>query len=104
MLERTVPSGGGADTVNRGESWFAGNTPFANTHASTYRANYDLAQPQESIFMIAGGQSGNPFSRHYDDLIETWAKGGFIKMTTDRAAVENEFHETLTLKPAPAAP
>jgi penicillin amidase len=22
-----------------------------------------------------GGQSGNPGSRHYDDLIDTWAKG-----------------------------
>ena len=25
--------------------------------------------------IYSGGQSGNPGSSHYDDLIDTWAKG-----------------------------
>ena len=104
MLERKVPSGGSADTINRGETWFASKTPFANIHASTYRAVYDLGDPQASIFIIAGGQSGNPFSRHYDDLVAKWSQGAYVPMVTDRAAIEAKFHETLTLTPPSAQP
>lgn len=104
MLARNVPSGGSADTIDRGETWFASKTPFANIHASTYRAVYDLGNPQGSVFIIAGGQSGNPFSRHYDDLIGKWSTGGYVPMVTDRAAIEAGFHETLTLAPLAAAP
>lgn len=104
LLQRMVATGGGADTINRGLTWFSGPEPFANIHGSTYRAIYDLADPQESLFVIAGGQSGNPFSRHYGDLIARWARGDYVKMTTDRAVIERGFHETLTLVPASTAP
>ncbi len=27
------------------------------------------------MFALAGGQSGNPFSSHYADLLPAWARG-----------------------------
>ena len=71
-----VPTGGDSVTVNvghfnlRNQRW-----PFANTHAATYRAIYHLADLDQSRFVTATGQSGNPLSRHYDDLTVLWASG-----------------------------
>ena len=71
-----VPTGGDSVTLNvghfnpRNQRW-----PFANTHAATYRAIYHLADLDQSRFDTATGQSGNPLSRHYDDLTVLWASG-----------------------------
>src|SRR6185436_11895972 len=51
--------------ANRGDMDFADDAePFANRHASSLRAIYDLADPDASRFIMPGGQSGNPFSAH----------------------------------------
>jgi penicillin amidase len=47
---------------------------------------YDLADLDRSVFMMAPGQSGRPFSRHAHDFLERWRDG-----------------KTVTLGPAPAA-
>ena len=49
--------------------------------------------------MLAGGQSGNPLSPHYDDLIETWQRGGGVPLHWSREAVERATVATLTLVP-----
>ena len=63
----------------------AGRAPDrdANVHAWAYRGVYDFADPDSSVFVIATGQSGNPLSRHYDDLGELWRRGEYIPMTLD---------------------
>lgn len=97
---RSVPTDGGADTINRGLTNFSSRRPFANIHGSTYRAVYDLAEPERSIFMISTGQSGNPLSPHFDDLLEPWARGEYLAMTTDRKALETKGVDLLRLVPA----
>jgi penicillin G amidase len=59
--------------------------PFASTHAATYRAIYDLADLDQSRFVTATGQSGNPLSRHYGDLTELWARGASVPILRDGA-------------------
>ncbi|MCE8458607.1 penicillin acylase family protein, partial [Rhodovulum sulfidophilum] len=59
--------------------------PFANLHGAGYRAVYDFADPDSSVFIISTGQSGHPLSRHYDDLGELWRRGEYIPMTLDPA-------------------
>lgn len=69
-----VESPGGPYTLNRGRTDFGDEeAPFANRHASSYRAIYDLADLDNSTFMIPTGQSGNVFSGHYSDLAEPWS-------------------------------
>lgn len=56
-------------TVNRG-TYLPGG--FRHVHGAGLRAVYDLSDLSASRFIIATGQSGNPLSRHYDDLLEAW--------------------------------
>ena len=66
IFDIVVPSAGDAYTVNAGAMDFnAGGEPFANRHAASLRHISDLADPQASVFIHSGGQSGNPLSPHY---------------------------------------
>ena len=97
----TVPSDGDGYTINRGDMDFSDDAePYANRHASSMRAIYDLADPQGSLFMMPGGQSGNPLSPHYRDLAAPWARGDYLPMVTDRAKLEAAGVRRLVLKPA----
>ncbi|MFW6260026.1 MAG: penicillin acylase family protein [Spirochaetota bacterium] len=66
------PLAGGPSTVNVAH-WDSGE-PFEVTVIASQRAIYDLADPDNSRFMHTTGQSGHPFHRHYDDMIEPWRK------------------------------
>ncbi|MBL3550774.1 penicillin acylase family protein [Rhodovulum sulfidophilum] len=79
------PTSGGDNTLNRGLTKGTDPFPFANLHGAGYRAVYDFADPDSSVFIISTGQSGHPLSRHYDDLGELWRRGEYIPMTLDPA-------------------
>ncbi|HLO75302.1 MAG TPA: penicillin acylase family protein [Magnetospirillum sp.] len=53
------------------------------------RAIYDLSDLSQSRFTIATGQSGNPLSRHYDDLMSAWRDNRGLSMgrRSDNTAV-----------------
>jgi penicillin amidase len=95
-----VPSAGDAYTINAGRSDFADDAaPYASRHAASYRAIYDLADPQDSLFIQSGGQSGNPLSPHYRAFAEPWAHGEYIRMLTGRAQLEAHGVQRLVLAP-----
>ncbi len=58
--------------------------PFEATLGPTFRAVYDLADPDRSRFLQPTGQSGHFLSAHYADLQLLWAKGEGLAMTTGR--------------------
>jgi penicillin amidase len=103
-LDRQVPTGGGIDTIDRGQVYFGGDHPLANVHGAGYRAIYDLNDPEASVFVISTGQSGNPLSPYYDNLIEAWAHGAYLPMTTRRAAIEEGGAQLLRLTPPESQP
>jgi penicillin amidase len=76
-------TGGGDHTLMRGLTAGSGPNPFANVHAAGYRGIYDMADPDGSLFVIATGQSGHPFSRFYDNLGESWRQGAYVPMSLD---------------------
>jgi penicillin amidase len=93
-----LPSDGGPFTLNRGMVRTGNDrAPYASVHGAAYRAVYDLANPGKSRYMVSPGQSGNWFSRHYDDLANTWRNGGFISLQTP-----GKNAHLLTLRPRPA--
>jgi penicillin amidase len=95
-----VPSGGDAYTVNAGASDFNDEAePYANRHAASLRAISDLADPQASVFIHSGGQSGNPFSPHYRDFAAPWARGEYVPMITERRRLEADGAQRLALAP-----
>jgi penicillin amidase len=72
---------GGNDTLNRGAMWLGrSQAPFQHRHGAGLRVVIDMADPEASRFVIATGQSGNPLSPHYRDLIGIWRDGGALRM------------------------
>jgi penicillin amidase len=95
-----VPSAGDAYTVNVGRSnFFDDAAPFANRHAASLRAIYDLGNLDNSLFIHSGGQSGNPLSPNYAAFSKAWANVEYIPMRTARAAIEKGGVKKLVLLP-----
>ncbi len=100
FFDISVPTPGDAYTINAGRSEFNDEAaPYASRHAASYRAIYDLANPDASLFIHSGGQSGNPLSPHYRSFTEAWARGEYIRMVTDRERLEAEGAQRLVLTP-----
>ena len=100
FFDVSVPSPGDAYSINVGRSDFNDDAaPYANRHAASYRAIYDLADPQGSLFIHSGGQSGNPLSPHYRTFAQPWSRGEYIRTITDRRMLEAAAVQRLVLAP-----
>lgn len=76
---------GGDFTIARTATSSRGKDPFGAIAGAGYRAVYDFADPDSSVFIIATGESGHPLSAHYDDLSDLWRRGEYIPMSLDPA-------------------
>jgi hypothetical protein len=92
-----VPRGGDATTLNN-----TGNDP-RQVHGASFRVVMDLADWDRSTTINVPGQSGQPGSRHYGDLLPLWAKGAYHPLPFSREAVERNATSRLTLLPMPRA-
>lgn len=100
LFEIAMPHGGEKDTVNAGGYDVTNEAnPFRQIHGPGYRAVYDLAEPDRSVFIQSSGQSGNPFSPYYKNFAALWAEGRYVPMVTDRAKLEAGALGTLKLSP-----
>jgi penicillin amidase len=84
---------GDGSTLDRGGTGWDG---FEAVHGPSFRAVYDLADLDRSRFVMAPGQSGNPFSRHSHDFLMRWRDGDTILLGPVAAMVA----ATVTLTPA----
>ena len=101
LFDIRVPSPGDAYTVNVGRNNLNDEAqPFANRHAASLRAIYDLSDLEQSLYIHSGGQSGNIFSDHYEAFTEAWARNEYIPMRTARKTLDAEPHQLLRLLPA----
>ena len=50
------------------------------THGPSWRMIVDLGEKVQGYGVYPGGQSGNPGSPYYDNMVETWAKGGYYDL------------------------
>ena len=74
LFEVRVPTGGDPFTLNVGQYHLdKADAPYANRHAASLRAIYDLGDLERSVFIYQTGQSGNVFSPRYRDMSEDWA-------------------------------
>ncbi len=53
---------------------------ISSRNGPSWRMIVELNDPVEAHVVYPGGQSGNPGSRHYDDLIDDWATGKYYKV------------------------
>ncbi len=59
----------------------------------------DVGEWDEARFVLPGGQSGNPLSRHYDDQLPYWLRGESLRMAWSDDAVDRAVVSTLRLLP-----
>lgn len=85
-----LPSAGGPYTLMRGQTDFSKLHPYRSRSGSAYRAIYDLADLDSSIFIQSTGQSGHFLSRFYRNFSKRWAKAEFVTMTTVRSEYEKQ--------------
>ena len=82
LSDLSFPSSGDSYSLDRGGGFDTPrDQPLARTQAGGYRGLFDLADPTRSRFVIATGQSGHIFSRHYRDLMPLWRAGRAITLS-----------------------
>jgi penicillin amidase len=94
------PVGGSQSTVNVAHPRLRGDRPYDARLMASYRAIYDLADLDRSLYVIPTGQSGNVLSPHYKDLNPLWARVDYITIPTAPEAVRGTTRHRLTLQPA----
>lgn len=100
LVNVTTEVGGGNDTVLRAASDVTdAEAPFAAIHGAGFRGIYDLADLSRSRFVVAPGQSGNPLSIHYRDLVALWKGGASVTLAAPREALARQAFSSLTLRP-----
>ena len=73
--------------------------PFTATHGPGFRAIYDLADLEHSLFMQSTGQSGNVLSPWYRSFEQGWRGGEYFTIPTMRAAYASDAAGRLRLIP-----
>lgn len=101
IMNLTQPVPGGSFTVAESGILGRGSDPYQAVTGAGYRGVYDLADPDNSVFVISTGQSGHPFSRHYDDLAGLWRRGEYIRMSLDPELARAASVGITRLLPAP---
>jgi penicillin amidase len=75
------------------------NARFEHITGASYRHVFDLADWDRGWATSTPGQSGQPGSPHYADLLPLWAKGEYFPLAFSRARVEKVAQNRLQLKP-----
>jgi len=94
-----VADSGGGPAVNA-TSWnFSRDDPFDTRSLPSMRMIVDVGAFENSQTIHTTGQSGHPFSPHYDDMIDRWRSIQYHPMLWTRDQVQGAAAETLTLVP-----
>lgn len=101
-VEGKVETDGGDHTLNRGQSGRLKNDPHRHSHGAGFRAVYDLSNMWNSRFSLATGQSGNPLSPNYMNLLTHWRDGEYFSFTRSRDELKDQGSERLLLQPISA--
>lgn len=96
------PAPGSSNTVN--VTGYTIGDGYKTWNIPAMRLVVDFSQPEPMQLLIAGGQSGNPASRHYDDGIALFLTDkNRVMAFNDAAAIKKQFHKVLVLQPAESA-
>jgi penicillin amidase len=89
-----VPRPGDANTVNA-----TSGDHLQQTNGASWREILDVGDWDRSVMTNVPGESGDPSSKHYGDLLQDWAAGRYHPMPFSRKAVEAATEERIVLRP-----
>ena len=91
------PFGGDANTINQAASLPL--KPLApSDNLASMRAAIDVGAWSNSRYSMPGGQSGNPLSPHYDDILPLWLSGDGIAIAWSEDEIATATVQTLILQ------
>ncbi|MCC6317044.1 MAG: penicillin acylase family protein [Gemmatimonadaceae bacterium] len=89
-----VSRGGDANTV-----YATGGANYRQSAGASFREVIDLADFDNSFATNVPGQSADPRSPHYRDLLALWAEDAYFPLVYSRARVEAETEQVMWLRP-----
>jgi penicillin amidase len=91
----SVERGGDGNTVNN-----TSGSGFRQNHGASFREILDVSDWDRSVATSVPGQSGQPGSQHYGDLLPLWAEGKYFPLLYSKQKIEAMAKQRLTLEPA----
>ncbi|HLG16902.1 MAG TPA: penicillin acylase family protein [Blastocatellia bacterium] len=91
---KSVTRGGDGNTVNA-----TGGASFRQSSGASFREILDLSDWDNSVAINVPGQSGQPTSPHYGDLLPLWADGKYFPLLFSRDKVVKHAAHRLVLEP-----
>lgn len=86
-----------------GENYTVNATGFGGGYeqlaGASYREIFDLSDWDKAVGINVPGQSGQPGSPHYDDLLPLWSRGQYFPLVYSKQAIDRETTDVLELKP-----
>jgi penicillin amidase len=90
------PRPGDGSTV---DATYFGGSSFDQLAGASYREIFDLSDWDKGVGVSVPGQSGQPASPHYDDLLRLWLDGQYFPLRYSKPSIDRETTDTLELKP-----
>jgi penicillin G amidase len=87
---------GDEETVN--STGYYGKS-FEQVSGASYREILDVSDWDKTVAINVPGQSGQPGSTHYSDLLPIWAEGQYFPLYYSEAAVDRAATDKLVLEP-----
>jgi acyl-homoserine-lactone acylase len=91
------PAGGDGHTVN--VSLYEWGSSFDVIEIPAMRLVVDFGLIEPAKLIVPHGQSGNPSSPHYDDMLPYWLSGKNHPLPMGAGAVKAQYRDVLVLKP-----
>ncbi len=93
----SAPQAGSNYTINVAGNSSNPSARHSSSFGPSYRGLFDLSNLENSLYIQPTGQSGNPLSKHFDDLFILWQQNQYIKIPAADAIPVNS--DVLTLLP-----
>ena len=98
-----IAANGSRFTVTKAPVNFRSGNSYATRQGPGFRGVYDFSDLSKSRFTISSGQSGNPYSAYYDNLVQEWRDVRHWRLAPDEATARQNAIGVLELKPRPDA-
>jgi penicillin amidase len=95
-LDRQPVGGDNTTVAVSSYSWLA---PFNVVNHQSYRMIVDLSNWSNSVAVFATGQSGQPGSNHFSDMLPLWTRGEYNPLLYAQSDIDARKEGILTLQP-----